>query len=212
MTDLQTPEALVANNVQGVANNGQGLANIAQGVASIPTTQVPRVRVATTAALVAAIFAVWLAVFLAAPRVHTDLTVHRAALFLHLAALVLGFGAVLTVDWFGLMWILRRHSLDTVLNVAQVAHVPIWLGLFGLVATGMVLTPDTSRPLTVLKLVAVLAVAINGLYARHVQRRMSALDGAPPPRSLLVRGAAAVAISQTGWWIATVVGFINAQN
>ena len=198
MTDLQTAETIVAND--------------GQGVASVPTPRLPRMRTATTAALVAAIFLVWLAVFIAAPRVHTDLGVHRAALFLHLAALLLGFGAVLTVDWFGFMWILRRHSLDTVLNVAKVAHAPIWLGLFGLVATGMVLTPDTSRPLTVAKLVAVLVVAVNGLYARNVQRRMSELGGATPPRWLLMRGLAAVAISQTGWWIATVVGFVNAQS
>lgn len=198
MTDLQTAEAVVASD--------------GPAAPVVPTTRAERGRTATTGALATMIILTWTVVFIAAPRVHTDITVHRAALFGHLAALVLGFGAVLTVDWFGLMWMMGRHSLDNVLEVARVAHVPIWLGMAGLVATGMVLTPDTSRPLTVLKLVAVLAVAINGLYARAVQQRMSALNGVRPSRSLLVHGVVAVAISQTGWWIATVVGFINAQN
>lgn len=154
----------------------------------------------------------WLVVVLAAPHVHVAPPVYRLALFAHLAALVLGFGAVLTVDWFGLLWTLRRRSLTDVIQVASGTHTPIWLGLAGLTATGFVLAPDTSSPLTLAKLVAVLAVAVNGLYARRVQDDLSALDGAPPPRSVLLRGALAVTVSQAGWWTAMAVGFFNAQN
>ncbi|HEU5107421.1 MAG TPA: hypothetical protein VFT95_02485 [Micromonosporaceae bacterium] len=163
-------------------------------------------------ATVAGIVLVWTAVFVAAPYLEPNPEVHRAALFAHLAALVLGFGAVLTVDWFGLMWLLRRGSLVDVLRVAHGAHAPIWLGLAGLTASGVVLSPDTSSPLTVIKLLAVLAVAVNGLHARHVQERMNALEGTPPPRGLLLRGALAVGVSQAGWWTATTVGFINSQS
>jgi hypothetical protein len=167
---------------------------------------------ASTRYLILAFLGVWATVVLAAPHLHASPLVHQVALFCHLAALVLGFGAVLTLDWFGLMWALRRSSLATVMQVAHGVHTPIWLGLAGLTASGMVLSPNTSAPLTMVKLLAVLAVAINGLYARRVQERMAELGEGPPPLSLLARGAAAVMISQAGWWTATAVGFLNAQS
>jgi hypothetical protein len=73
------------------------------------------------------------------------------------------------------------------------------------------LAPDTSAPLTVVKLVAVLVVALNGLSAATVQRRLLALNGTTPPRRLLVRAVLVATISQAGWWTATLVGFLNAQ-
>jgi hypothetical protein len=159
----------------------------------------------------AAILVVWTAMVLAAPHVRAGEAIHQFALFAHLAALVLGFGAVLTLDWFGLMWMLGRQDLITLVRVAQVAHTPIWLGLAGLMASGMLLSPDTSAAPTVLKLVAVLAVAINGLAAARVQRRLLALDGAVPPRPLLAGAVLVATVSQAGWWTATLVGFLNAQ-
>ncbi len=95
--------------------------------------------------------------------------------------------------------------------MAQVAHTPIWLGLAGLMASGMLLSPDTSAAPTVLKLVAVLVVAINGLAAARVQRRLLALGGAAPPRPLLAASVGVATLSQVGWWTATLVGFLNAQ-
>ncbi len=158
-----------------------------------------------------AILAVWTAMVLAAPHVRTGEGIRQLALFAHLAALVLGFGAVLSLDWFGLMWMLGRQDLLTLVRVAQVAHTPIWLGLAGLMLSGMLLSPDTSAAPTVLKLVAVLAVAINGLAAARVQRRLLSLDGAAPPRPLLAAAVLVATVSQVGWWTATLVGFVNAQ-
>ncbi|RZU53367.1 hypothetical protein EV385_5288 [Krasilnikovia cinnamomea] len=149
--------------------------------------------------------------FLAAPHVRASANVQQVALFAHLAALVLGFGAVLTLDWFGLMWLLRRQTLTAVVQVAQGVHLPIWLGLGGLAISGVVLAPDTSAPLTIVKLVAVFAVAINGLCGWQVQRRLVDLNGNIPPRGLLLAAALVVMISQAGWWTATAVGFLNTQ-
>ena len=160
---------------------------------------------------VLAIVVGWAVMFLAAPHVHAGADVRRIALFVHLAALVLGFGAVLTLDWSGLMWVLRRHDLVTLVRIAQVVHTPVWLGLGGLTLSGMLLGPDTTAPLTVLKLFAVLAVAVNGLGAAVVQRRLLALDGRTPPVPLLLTAVLVATISQAGWWTATVVGFVNAQ-
>jgi hypothetical protein len=162
--------------------------------------------------LVLAIVAGWTVIFFVAPHLRAGADVRRVALFVHLAALVLGFGAVLTLDWSGLMWILRRQDLVTLVRIAQAVHMPVWLGLAGLTLSGALLRPDTTAPLTVLKLLAVLAVALNGLGAAVVQRRLLALDGRTPPIPLLLTAGLVAMVSQLGWWTATVVGFLNAQH
>jgi hypothetical protein len=150
----------------------------------------------------------WVAVVWSAPHIHVGPAVHRLALFCHLAALVVGFGAVLTVDWFGLQWMLGRVDLGPLLRTAHDAHLLIWLGLIGLAASGALLSPDTSAPLTRLKLVAVLVVALNGLYVGRLQRQLASRPAGWP---LLARGAAAALTSQVCWWTATAVGFLSTQ-
>src|SRR3712207_3388531 len=114
-------------------------------------------RHATPYLLATLVLVAWATVVLSAPHLQVGAGLHRLALFAHLAALVLGFGAVLTLDWFGLLWMLGRENLTTLVRVAQVAHTPIWIGLAGLTLSGALLSPDTSAPLTVVKLLAVLA-------------------------------------------------------
>jgi hypothetical protein len=153
----------------------------------------------------------WTIMFFAVPHLPTAAGIRPIALFVHLASLVFGFGAVLSLDWFGLMWMLGRQDLITLVRAAQVAHAPIWLGLAGLTLSGVLLSPDTSAPLTVVKLLAVLIVALNGLCATKVQDRLLALDGQAPPRRLLLTAVGVATVSQAGWWLATAVGFLNAQ-
>jgi hypothetical protein len=153
----------------------------------------------------------WTTVFLTAPHVRTGASLHELALFAHLASLVLGFGAVLALDWFGLLWMLGRQDLLTLVRVAQASHIPIWIGLGGLTVSGALLSPDTSAPLTVVKLLAVLAVAINGLGAGRVQERLLTLEGQTLPRRLMITAVLTATVSQAGWWTATLVGFLNAQ-
>jgi hypothetical protein len=150
----------------------------------------------------------WTAVVWSAPHIHASPAVHRLALFCHLAALVVGFGAVLAVDWLGLQWMLRRIELATLLRTAHDLHLLIWLGLTGLVASGALLSPDTSAPLTRLKLAAVLVVALNGLYVGSLHGRLASR---PVRWPLLARGAAAALTSQLCWWTATAVGFLSTQ-
>ena len=64
---------------------------------------------------------------------------------------------------------------------------------------------------TVVKLLAVLVVALNGLCAGKVQDRLLALDGQAPSRRLLLTSVGVATVSQVGWWLATAVGFLNAQ-
>lgn len=158
----------------------------------------------------AGVLVVWLLMILFATRVQAGPGVQEAARFGHLAALVAGFGAALTVEWFGLLWLLRRCPLRLVTQVAQAAHLPIWLGLAGLAVTGVVLAPERLGAITVVKLVAVLVVALNGSFAGSLQRQLAAA-GEPAPRTLLVRAVASAGVSQLGWWVAVVIGFLNAH-
>lgn len=158
-----------------------------------------------------AVVLAWLLVLLLGPRVQPGPGAQELARFGHLAALVLGFGAALTVEWFGLLWVLRRRPLTAVTQVAHGAHLPIWLGLVGLAATGVVLLPDRLGATSLLKLLAVLVVALNGIAAFRLQRR---LDAAAPavPRSLQRRAAGTALVSQLGWWSAVSIGFVNAHS
>ena len=49
------------------------------------------------------------------------------------------------------------------------------------------------------KLIAVLTVALNGQWAGSVQRQLVALNGARPPRRLLGAALLVATISQAGW-------------
>lgn len=160
---------------------------------------------------VAALAALWAAMFLTVPLVQVDADLRTVALFAHLAALVLGFGGVLTLDWFGLMWMLRRQTLTALVRVAQVVQTPIWLGLAGLTLSGMFLSPNTAEPLVVVKLLAVLVVALNGLAAARVHERLLALGERAPTPTLLVASLLVAGVSQAGWWTATLVGFLSTQ-
>jgi hypothetical protein len=143
----------------------------------------------------------------ASQQVHSGDTAHDVALFAHLASLVAGFGAVLVVDWCGLRWLLRWSPLPDVLRVAGMVEPLIWLGLGGLLVSGVLLRPDLSAPLPLLKLAAVVVLGLNGLYAGRLRRRGTAPDGAVARLPLL----ACAAVSQLCWWTAVGVGFLSSQ-
>ncbi|WP_203816975.1 hypothetical protein [Paractinoplanes ferrugineus] len=143
----------------------------------------------------------WLAVVTAAPRRHSSELVHGLALFGHLVSVVLGFGAVLLVDWFGLLWLAGRRTLDDVRRTAEGAHVPIWLGFAGLLGTGLFLGPPSPT-----KAFAVLLVGVNGVYTARLMPAMARGS------RLLTRSLVATGISQLGWWTAVVLGFLTSRS
>ncbi|MFE5754606.1 hypothetical protein ACFQ7M_35765 [Streptomyces massasporeus] len=148
----------------------------------------------------------------AASQVEAGPAVRTVALFLHLGALVLGLGSVLTIDYYGMLWLLGRRSLRQSLEFAGPLHVPVWTGLAGLVLSGIVLDPDPRAPLTRVKLVLVLLIALNGVHAQALHRTLGDHVGACPPRRLLVRGVISAVLSQLGWWGAVTLGFLNSQS
>ncbi|MGK5548760.1 hypothetical protein ACSNOH_29110 [Streptomyces sp. URMC 127] len=144
-------------------------------------------------------------------HLQADATLHTAALFVHLAGLVLGFGAVLVADYYGLLWITGRCSLREALGSAGRLHTPIWAGLVALVASGMLLHPNPSATLTAVKLVLVLVLSLNGLQAGLLNRRMAEQSSASPSTGVLVWGGATALVSQICWWGAVGIGFLNTQ-
>ncbi|WP_328622148.1 hypothetical protein [Streptomyces sp. NBC_00354] len=147
-----------------------------------------------------------------AGHVHADATLQTAARFFHVAALVVGLGAVLAVDWFAALWLLGRRRLADILNTANTLQIPIWGGLAGLLVTGLFLSPDMESPLTLTKLGLVLAITLNGLYAHWLGQRLERYRDADVPVRLLVQSGVAATISQTGWWGACLIGFLNSQS
>ncbi|MFJ7266731.1 hypothetical protein ACIQV3_08690 [Streptomyces sp. NPDC099050] len=147
-------------------------------------------------------------------HVHADPTLQTTARFLHLAAMVVGLGAVLAVDWFAILWLLGRRRLADILNTATTLQVPIWGGLAGLLVTGLFLSPNMESKLTLTKITLVLVITLNGLYAHWLGQRLERYqyrDTGVPVRFLVQSGAAAT-VSQTGWWGAGVIGFLNSQS
>jgi hypothetical protein len=132
------------------------------------------------------------------------------ALFVHLISLVVGFGSVLAVDWYGLLSVSRRVTIGDVLLTAERMTPLIWIGLAGLTVSGVVLKPDLSSWLIVVKLSCVLGVGIVGVLALSTSRLMER-QMPTPARSVVRRGMVLAGASQTFWWTAVIIGFMTNQ-
>ena len=132
------------------------------------------------------------------------------ALFIHLISLVVGFGAVLAVDWYGLLSLSRRVTIGDVLLTAERMTPLIWIGLAGLTVSGVLLKPNFNSWLVVVKLCCVVGVGIVGVLALSTSRSMERQMPAPS-RSLIHRGMILAGASQTFWWAAVTIGFLTNQ-
>jgi hypothetical protein len=133
------------------------------------------------------------------------------ALFIHLISLVVGFGSVLAVDWYGLLSLSRRVTIGDVLLTAERLIPLTWLGLAGLAASGVLLKPDLGSWLVVIKLCCVLGVGIVGVLALSTSRLMEQ-QMPTPTRSLIHRGIVLAGLSQSFWWTAVIIGFITNES
>ena len=142
----------------------------------------------------------------------TSPIIFTVALFVHLVSLVVGFGAVVVVDMFGLLWLARRVPLSLVNRVAGVTQRLIWLGWSGLVVSGLVLISKKGfvDNLTLIKLFFVAMLGANGLFLHTIKKRMEALsDDAIMTPDLKRQVGFSSFISQLGWWGAMLIGFIH---
>jgi hypothetical protein len=132
--------------------------------------------------------------------------VHDVAKFAHLVFVIIGLGCVLAVDWYGIRWQLGYASLKSVVTTASALAVPTWLGLAGLLITGIFLQPDLTSPLTTTKIGLVTLLCFVGLTARSVHRDLA--GGSAQLRVFRFAMTLAV-LSQLCWWGAVVIGFLN---
>jgi hypothetical protein len=138
-------------------------------------------------------------------------------LFGHLISLVVGFGAVIVIDAFGLLWLIKWWGVDLTLvrRVANITQRLIWVGFTGLVLTGipMLLMKGTVSDMTIIKLALVAMVGLNGVFLHYIKKMLDALgqDITDVPAKVYFRISLASAISQIGWWGATAIGFLNRQ-
>ena len=151
---------------------------------------------------------IWISTLLAAPP-----WLHTLALFVHLASLIVGFGAVLMVDWYALLWVTEWRTVRDLRQVDVTLKLPIWVGIIGLLASGALLQPDLDSPLTLVKLGAVLVLSLNGVaitrWTMHLARFPRKTRFSSLPRAARVRFISSAVISQVAWWTAVVIGMLN---
>ncbi|WP_299166546.1 hypothetical protein [uncultured Arthrobacter sp.] len=92
----------------------------------------------------------------------------------------------------------------------------IWGGLAGLLVTGALINPAMDNPLTVIKVSAVLVLMLNGILLIPCMRRLNSMPAGTRfgdvPGGMRVHLLICLALSQTCWWTAMVVGFINSSD
>lgn len=136
-------------------------------------------------------------------------------LSLHIVSLVIAFGPILAIDWHGLLWLFGLRRLGESTRLAAAVGPLIWGGLGGLIVTGALLHPSLDSPLTVLKLVLVLAVGWNGAAMSTLRRRLGKLPIDTTRANIPIRDwrlmMLATTISQIGWWGAIGIGLFNSQ-
>lgn len=132
--------------------------------------------------------------------------------FFHLIFLAVGFGTVITIDSFGLLWVMKKTELRQVLKVASITQVLIWVGWVGLVITGLAMVGWSLRGLAgilQLKLFFVLLLGINGVLLFLLKRRLKEFaEIGNIPLLYKFRVFLTSLISQIGWWGAIIIGFL----
>lgn len=141
---------------------------------------------------------------------------HYGALFVHLGSVIVGLGAAVLLELFGLLWVRGRSDLDDLRRVEPAVTALAWLGITGLLASGAFLEPNLGDPLTDLKMLAVLVVALNGVAMTRLTGELGRLPGRVPfsrlPARLRLWCVWSAVVSQAGWWTAVVIGMLNTSS
>ena len=121
-----------------------------------------------------------------------DLGVRAATLYLHLIFVPVGFGAVVMMHLYLVLWRTGRLRQRDVLALTSVAHKLMAAGLAGLTATGIALDPDLDSPLIRTKLVLLLVLMLNAVMVQQSTRRI----------------VGPVVVSQIAWWGTLGIGYV----
>ncbi len=136
-------------------------------------------------------------------------------LFVHLLSLVIAYGSVMFVDFYGLLWALNKKTKTKMIEVSTTAQVLIWSGLAGLLVSGKFLLPNMSKPLTQLKMFLVLIIICNGVNLHLVQKAMQSEKLEQfwqLPKKLIFWSIVSITLSQLAWLGACIIGFINTSS
>ena len=138
---------------------------------------------------------------------------HLLALFVHLASIIIGLGAVVLLEFMGVLWIRRRAELGDLRRIERPVTTFAWLGIAGLLGSGVFLHPNLGDPLTIVKMGAVLVVAMNGVALTRLTAELGRLPARTPftalPPSIKLWCAWSAVVSQAAWWTAVWVGMLN---
>ncbi len=180
-------------------------------VALRTTYSPPRIALMAVGATAAWVLSVYIGATL-----RVEPAVAEIALIVHTISLVAAFGAVLLVDWVGFLWLVSRRKLVETSRIESAAMPIIWAGLAGLLITGALINPTMESPLTVIKVAAVLVLMLNGILLIPCMRRLNSMPAGTKfgdvPAGMRVHLLICLAISQTCWWTAMIVGFINSSD
>lgn len=174
----------------------------------------PRTRsvkaVAYCAVVLAFALSLWIGATLTPPT-----WMHVPALFVHLGSVIVGLGGAVTLELTGLQWAMGRRTLDEVRRGERIVTPVAWAGIIGLLASGAFLQPDLGDPRTIVKMVAVLVVAVNGVAMTGLRARLGRLPDDAQfdsiPRRLKAWCVGCGLVSQAGWWTAVVIGMLNTE-
>lgn len=157
---------------------------------------------------------VWAAVLGVSHLVPGDYPGRRVVLLGHLLGIVIGFGAVMVVDWHGLLWLMGLRGPREVGRVSDTVSPLIWFGVAVLLATGCGLRPALGTPATWAKMIAVLMLCFNGVAAGTTRAVLGQLPEVLTLRSVPARerwrAVAGALVSQGCWMTAVVIGFAHA--
>ena len=140
---------------------------------------------------------------------------YKGMLFVHLLSLVIAYGSVMFVDFYGLLWALNKKTKTKMIEVSTTAQVLIWSGLAGLLVSGKFLLPNMSKPLTQLKMFLVLIIICNGVNLHLVQKAMQSEKLEQfwqLPKKLIFWSIVSITLSQLAWLGACIIGFINTSS
>ncbi len=140
---------------------------------------------------------------------------YKFVLFVHVFSLIVAYGSVLFVDFYGLFWVLGKKTKAQMLEVSKAAQILIWSGLVGLILSGKFLHPNFTKPLTQLKMLLVLIIICNGINLHFVQKAMKSekLENFwQLPKKLIVWSIVSITLSQLAWLGACIIGFINTSS
>lgn len=142
--------------------------------------------------------------------------VHYGALFVHLGSVIVGLGAAVLLEFHGMQWARGRETLDDLRRIERSVTGLAWLGIAGLLASGAFLEPNLADPLTDVKMLAVLIVAMNGVAMTRLTGELARLPGsvafARLPRRFQTWCVWSATVSQAGWWTAVIIGMLNTSS